>query len=224
MGAVAACLVLPARAFGQINLPLKDGAAKIDASVSAADPKDKVQKNPGKTYIVELVGEQTYQIDMIKKVDQAGKAIDPFLRLEDAAGKELARDDDGGGELNARILFRAPKDGKYTIVATTFDGSTGPYSLSVRLFFKLVKGTDVALADGKAQVHGVLTRDDPTDTPGRTPRLNPSCKVYLVKLSAGKTYQIDMQSKEIDSDLRLEIPRAKSWPRATTAAATSMHA
>jgi hypothetical protein len=41
--------------------------------------------------------------------------------LEDAAEKELAHDD-GSGDLNAQIIFEAPKDGMYRIVAS-FGGS-----------------------------------------------------------------------------------------------------
>src|SRR5262249_46996663 len=56
-------------------------------------------------YQVKMEAGKTYVIDMISP-DQ--KALDPFLRLLDSAGKQLAEDDDGGEGLNARITFRAP--------------------------------------------------------------------------------------------------------------------
>jgi serine protease Do len=59
--------------------------------------------------------------------------FDPFLRLEDPAGEKLAEDDDGAGDFNAKIVFRAPVDGEYRIVVTTFnEGETGAYTLIVR--------------------------------------------------------------------------------------------
>ena len=54
---------------------------------------------PRQVYHVKLHEGGTYVIDM---VSPNPKALDPFLRLLDAAGKTLASDDDGGGGLNAR--------------------------------------------------------------------------------------------------------------------------
>lgn len=59
--------------------------------------------------------------------------FDAFLRLEDSAGKKLAEDDDGLGDLNARIQFRAPRDDSYRIIVTSFTpGETGSFELVVR--------------------------------------------------------------------------------------------
>src|SRR6185295_14069371 len=65
-----------------------------------------------------------YQIDMMSK------DFDAYLRLLDPAGKQVAEDDDGGEGLNARINFKAPEDGNYKIIATTFKpGATGKFVL-----------------------------------------------------------------------------------------------
>ena len=55
------------------------------------------------------------------------------LRIfEDAAGKTLAQDDDGGGMRNARISFLAPSAGPYRIVVTTYrDREVGEFRLTV---------------------------------------------------------------------------------------------
>jgi hypothetical protein len=60
------------------------------------------------------------------------KALDPYLVLTDAAGKKLAEDDDSGGGLNARIIFRTPQDGTFRIRATSFNGGRGAFDLSAR--------------------------------------------------------------------------------------------
>ena len=54
-------------------------------------------------------------------------------RLENAAGQQLAQDDDSGGMLNARIVFSAPADGWYRIIVTSFSPkASGNYTLRVR--------------------------------------------------------------------------------------------
>jgi serine protease Do len=66
-------------------------------------------------------------------LDQRSKAFDAFLRLEDASGKKLAEDDDSGGDQNARIVFTAPQDGTYRIIATSFEQQgMGNYTLTIR--------------------------------------------------------------------------------------------
>jgi serine protease Do len=97
-------------------------------------PDDKVdKKREGKYYVkveeVKLTAGATYTIEL----NTTDKGVDPFLILEDEKGKELARDDDGGGFPNARIVFSAPSDGTYRIICTTFNpNETGAYTLTVR--------------------------------------------------------------------------------------------
>jgi hypothetical protein len=76
-----------------------------------------------------LAADKTYVIDMVSP-DQ--KALDPFLVLSDAGGKTLAVDDDSGGGVNARIIFRALQDGTFRIRATSCNGRRGEFHLSVR--------------------------------------------------------------------------------------------
>ena len=60
-------------------------------------------------------------------------AFDAYLRLEDADGKQLAEDDDGGEDQNARLRFQAPKTGTYRIIATTFAANEfGAYIFMIR--------------------------------------------------------------------------------------------
>src|SRR5262245_44477191 len=69
------------------KITLKDGKARIESALKDSDPMDKVRKHPCKHYTVEMKSGQAFQIDMMSK------DIDSYLRLEDAGGKELARDD-----------------------------------------------------------------------------------------------------------------------------------
>jgi hypothetical protein len=76
------------------------------------------------------VKRKTYQIDMSSKVE----GFDSWLRIEDADKKQLAEDDDSGGNLDARILFMAPEDGIYRIITTTYASKfeTGPFNLRIQ--------------------------------------------------------------------------------------------
>ena len=64
-------------------------------------------------------------------IDMKSTALDSFLRLEDAAGKQLAEDDDSGGKLDARIVFTPTEDGVYRLTTLAFDGRFGEFTLSV---------------------------------------------------------------------------------------------
>lgn len=57
--------------------------------------------------------------------------FDPFLQIESASGDVLASDDDGGGSLNARIVFVAPEAGEYNLVARSYGGdASGAFVLT----------------------------------------------------------------------------------------------
>jgi serine protease Do len=83
-----------------------------------------------KVYTVPLKAGSTYTFDLFSKLKGG---FDAFLVLQDDQGKKLAEDDDGGGDNNARIVYRALRDGAYKIYATTCDpGQVGNFRLTVR--------------------------------------------------------------------------------------------
>jgi len=104
----------------------KDGAkADFQGQLDANDAPDAVRNRPAKVHTLKMAKDKTYVIDL-QSAD-----FDSYLRLEDAAGKQIAQDDDGGGFPNARLRFTAPQDGEYRVIATSFDGKTGRYTLEV---------------------------------------------------------------------------------------------
>lgn len=107
----------------------KEEAAK-EKKADTAKPAHEITADflphkPGTTRYYDTHGKR-YTIDLVSR------DFDAYLRLEDSTGKQLAEDDDSGGNLNARIVFQAPKDDTYWIIATTFLGGTGNYTLSIR--------------------------------------------------------------------------------------------
>jgi hypothetical protein len=106
--------------------------------LAKTDPFDRVRKqHHAKVYPTELKQGQVYIIDLESYDGNRDKNrpdfFDTYLRIEDAGGKEVASDDDGGEGLNARILFTPQASGTYRIIATSFSGgATGPYVLRIR--------------------------------------------------------------------------------------------
>jgi hypothetical protein len=99
----------------------------LQGVLTPGDPLDKVRTqmyHVVHTYPMKA-GTQ-YQIDLNSQWDN-------YLRLENAQGVQLAQDDDSGGFPNARIIFRAPADGWYRIIVTSFaPQASGPYTLRVK--------------------------------------------------------------------------------------------
>ena len=91
----------------------------------------------------DLVKSRAHELKMLKAktylLNLESSDFDTFLILEDAAGKKLAENDDivPGVNLNSRLLFEAPADGLYRIVATSFEQrGAGAYTLTIREFAK----------------------------------------------------------------------------------------
>lgn len=110
----------------------------ISAQITLADPVDKqktsidILKPPGgrfKEHKIMLKAGVTYVIEM---TSPDPKAFDPYLRLQDDAGKVLSYDDDSGGNMSARIIFTPTKAGQYRIIASPFlPDQLGSYTLTV---------------------------------------------------------------------------------------------
>jgi thiol-disulfide isomerase/thioredoxin len=118
--ALAAGLPRTAAAQGDKDL-------KVEYQLTKDDPKDKVRKDcSAKIHTYKMKAGEVYIIDMVSK------EFDTYLRLEDPTGKQVAEDDDSGGDLNARIIYQAAADGDHKIICTAFAPSFGNFTLTVR--------------------------------------------------------------------------------------------
>ena len=182
---VALASVVPGKTLAQA--PLADQSLNVD------DPKDKVRTSSVcKTFTYKMIEGRTYQIDM------KSKEIDSYLRLENPEGVQVAFDDDSGGFPDARIVYRALKTGDYTIICTTYAAaSTGRFTLTV-------KDSDSARGAPARpkEFSGELTANDPKDRI----RVASVAKTFTFEMEKGRTYQIDLKSKDFDAYLRLENP------------------
>ena len=103
------------------------------ATITTSDPIDNV-RNAGAHHHVHEVDLQAGKVYYIEMRVANNSAIDPYLTLNGVRGK-IAEDDDSGGDLDARIIFRAPTPGKYKIHATTCNpDDVGEYVITVTEF------------------------------------------------------------------------------------------
>ncbi|MFO0866693.1 MAG: PPC domain-containing protein [Gemmataceae bacterium] len=172
--------------------------ATFEGKIADNDAVDPIHNQPAKSHKLRLAAGKTYVIDMISS------DFDTFLRLEDAAGKQLAEDDDGGQETNAQLVFTPEKTSDFKVIATRFEEGEGAYTLKIdELKYKVGKAQTIPKAG--LSIDTKLDNTDAFDQLGGKQRF----KLYSVKLDAGKTYTIDMTSGDFDSFLRLMDNRFK---------------
>jgi hypothetical protein len=79
-----------------------------------------------RTYNVRLDAGKKYQLDLLS-ID-----FDAFLRVESESGQEQASNDNGGEDLNARLVFTPAESGMYHVVVTSSRaGQTGYFVLGI---------------------------------------------------------------------------------------------
>ena len=73
-------------------------------------------------------------------IDMSSNQIDPYLILLNSQDQELAQDDDGGGEKNARIIITLPEDGTYKLLANSYEaGESGDYELKIEAISPIMR-------------------------------------------------------------------------------------
>lgn len=158
-------------------------------SLTSNDSLDRVRTGSySKVHRLSLSAGRTYVIDL------NSSALDPFLRIENAKGEEVAQDDDSGGNLNARFVLSPAKDDYYRLIVTTYKSAIkGTYNLSV---------WEGNLGPGQP-VFETVTRFNANDPRDRVRTTSPH-RLFWVYLYRGLPYTIQMQSKDVDSYLRVE--------------------
>jgi hypothetical protein len=108
-----------------------DNTIRINGRLAASLPLDKKRTDSySQVHTVKLKRDLEYVIEMRKATPSEG--LDPYLRLEDSAGLNLAEDDDSGGNLAARINYTPPTDGEFRVIATSFGSrQEGDYELVI---------------------------------------------------------------------------------------------
>ena len=109
------------------------------------------------TYVVQAAPGQRLRIDM------RADSMDSYLSVGTERGgdfEELDSDDDGGGDLHARVSFTAPDDGPVVVRARALGLGLGDYTLSVTDRGPArVAGAPAQISEGQ-EVQGELTEED----------------------------------------------------------------
>lgn len=126
LSVLAALVVLVPHCAAQEKKGVYSTGLIAQGRLIAADPIDPMMRNPCKRYPMAMTAETVYVIDLIST------DFDAYLRLEDRAGKQLAFDDDSGGNRNARIFFVPPTSDTYQVIATCL-GSRGNGQYTIRI-------------------------------------------------------------------------------------------
>ncbi|MFQ3567423.1 MAG: pre-peptidase C-terminal domain-containing protein [Aggregatilineales bacterium] len=128
-------------------------------------------------------------------IDMISAEFDTFLELIGPNGFEVARDDDSGQGLNARIEnFALPTTGTYTIIARGFAGASGAYTLTL----SRGSGTSTTITPAGGSIEY-----------GQTLRgvLSPNARdSYTFVGTAGDLVTIDLISNDFDTYLELIGP------------------
>jgi hypothetical protein len=171
--------------------PLVTGLAQADR-LAPDDPLDAPPSGKKrKLYDYKMAADRLHVIEL------AGKTFDPYLRLYDAAGRELAQGltfpgKAPGERLRSQIVFLPFRTDTYRLGVTSAAlGGFGAFTLTAQAYRPTWTKADA------------LTPADPFD---RQPTAK-YAKTYRLEMKAGGAYVIEMLSGSFDSFLRLEDPR-----------------
>ena len=142
-----------------------------------------------------------------------GSALDSFLRLFDATGRQLASNDDFGGSLDSRLSFLATAAGTYYVGVSgygntsyspvtgsgTAAGSTGPYTVRLSRASPPLEPND-SLAQATAVVPQAGAASF-SATVGDGAQVASDVDLFRVSLAAGQALTMDIAARTIGSQL-----------------------
>ena len=169
---------------------------EIKNEIKEDDPNDEKLNKPAKKYLLKLHKDKTYVFDL------TSSDFDPYLRLVDKAGLQIAEDLEGGGNGSSRLVVGAAETGDHHIVVTSFDGEVGRFRLKVREVNLKGEAKTRALGKNGLTINGDLEEKDATD-------VGKFSKVISVQLKADKSYMLDAESQDFDCQFYLFDGKSK---------------
>lgn len=134
-------------------------------------------------FMIEMVEGRPYRFSLEGFGDGDG-LTDPYLRLYDSQGQEVAADDDGGTGFNSYLSFASPTGGTYFAAVSSY-GSTG-----IGRYFLTVTDTDVP-----GHIYTDMNLDPANDGRASSIEMPGDLDTYRVILEAGATYVIDVSGQ-----------------------------
>lgn len=115
---VAVLAVMPSAASAQVSSEPITFGQTVSATLTLSDPIFAERGTHYRGYSFSGAAGDRVEIRV------ASESMDTYLILLGPDGLEVARDDDSGGNLDARVVVSLPSAGPYTLVATTFSSET----------------------------------------------------------------------------------------------------
>lgn len=137
-------------------------------------------------YTFQAEADRSYEITLISD------DFDAYLEVLDQNESVLATDDDGGGDLDARLVFLPEAAGTYIIGASSIGSGTGDFELSLT---GIAPPPPPASLNPGDEIEGELTDDDAAE--GSQRRYD----AYRIELAEGQRVQFTARSVDFDSVL-----------------------
>lgn len=142
-------------------------------------------------------------------VEMNSSSVDAYLILLSPQGRDIAQDDDSGGNTNARLTYTLPENGTYTVLANSYSPrETGEYSLRVATATgnsvqsaMPVSGQSATTQNLPLRVEGILGSSSPV-----LDRDGSRYEEYEFDGSAGQQLRISLNSPDFDPFLVLMGP------------------
>jgi len=133
------------------------------------------------------------------RISVNAEAFDPLAELyRDGQAEPVARDDDGGPGLNARIAYTPTENGDYVLRVTSFsDAGRGAYTAALEL-----ARPPAPPMQGAATGAGRIEEGDQIDDGSEGQVYD----AYAIRLEAGQRYRIAVDSADFDAVARLYRP------------------
>ncbi|CAM4378035.1 hypothetical protein [Kerstersia similis] len=180
------------RSYGPFRLSADTQDAYSGAPLTGNQRISDWGTGPSQDYSLQIDTDGLYRIDMIATQSE----LDPYLTLLDSNGMELASDDDGGNDLNARIQIPLAA-GNYTLRAESAMGNSafqGSFDLEIKQLSRL---DDNRLPDGTP-----LTLNGKPASGLYTGEL----LQYPLKLEAPALVTLELNTQSFDGSLNLTGP------------------
>ena len=169
---------------------------QFKGEIKQNDPNDEKLNQPAKKYPVKLQKDKTYVFDL------TSGDFDPYLRLVDKTGAQVAEDLEGGGNGSSRLVVGMVSSGDHHIIVTSFDGELGRFQLKIREVNLKGEAKTRTLGKDGLTINGDLEEKDVTD-------IGKFSKVISVQLKSEKSYMIDADSQDFDCQLYLFDAKSK---------------
>ena len=204
---MVAVTVLVAGCGGSRVGPLRSGSIAMNSEVSGTLARSDARLTDGSVYQAwTFFGTQGQMV----QVDVMSDAFDAFCILQGPAGNEIARDDDAGDGLNARINVAIPVTGTYRIIANTYrqnqfgryrvrltGGGAAPMAVAPQVTPMAVQPQVTALVPVSITVVGTIAAGQQASgvlSMGDARYDGKPYQAYNFGCAAGQTFQMDVMS------------------------------